>query len=254
MKSQPQLLKKSPQRQLSNLLQFASKMFWIILGAFILMLIITRSDSGIPLLLGVIVAIILYKITRKLAFGKSKPIRVTLWILMALGAYFAYVTIWWQWGAVQVELLRYLLEQPDKEFQRLLAKDTYGSKTSPQETYQMYLDALRKGDIDLAVKYFVPGNDQKNRKEFFERLKALGSFEKWVGALGDWSTCKEVKAKDWMGGIRKSYECAFTVSEPINMGESIFGGERIIQPGSWTSVEDFVFIESSGLWKLTVNY
>ena len=35
-------------------------------------------------------------------------------------------------------------------------KDTYGGNT-PQETWNMFIDALEKGDVELASKYFVVG-------------------------------------------------------------------------------------------------
>lgn len=38
--------------------------------------------------------------------------------------------------------------------------DTYGGKT-PQETLQMYIDAVEKGDYELASKYFIGGNQEK---------------------------------------------------------------------------------------------
>lgn len=41
-----------------------------------------------------------------------------------------------------------------EETERLLAEDTYGGDT-PEETFAMFLDALRAGDVDLASKYFV---------------------------------------------------------------------------------------------------
>lgn len=39
-------------------------------------------------------------------------------------------------------------------YDRALKEDTYGGKT-PEETLQLFIDALKKEDIDLAVKYFV---------------------------------------------------------------------------------------------------
>mgnify|MGYP001562286652 CR=1 FL=1 len=48
-----------------------------------------------------------------------------------------------------VERFQESLEEPYK-------KDTYGGKT-PEETWAMYLDALKKGDIELAIKYYAIG-------------------------------------------------------------------------------------------------
>ncbi len=60
--------------------------------------------------------------------------------------------------------------QENWEAQRLQAQwekpyreDTYGGKT-PEETYDMFLDALRKGDTTLASKYFVVDEQSKWKK------------------------------------------------------------------------------------------
>ncbi|MBI2451439.1 MAG: hypothetical protein HYV52_03910 [Parcubacteria group bacterium] len=52
---------------------------------------------------------------------------------------------------------RYSQEKAQKklveEMNRPYLEDTYGGKT-PEETFAMFLDALKKGDIELASKYF----------------------------------------------------------------------------------------------------
>src|SRR3989344_9643294 len=48
----------------------------------------------------------------------------------------------------------------------LYKKDTYGGKM-PEETLQLFIDALKKGDTDLAAKYFVP----EKQKQEAEGLK-----------------------------------------------------------------------------------
>ena len=47
------------------------------------------------------------------------------------------------------------------------AKDTYGGKT-PEETYSMFLDALKKKDIELASKYFVLNKQDQYKKALSE--------------------------------------------------------------------------------------
>ncbi|MBI1957439.1 MAG: hypothetical protein HYS44_03220 [Candidatus Niyogibacteria bacterium] len=41
------------------------------------------------------------------------------------------------------------------ELERLYAEDTYGGQT-PEETLQLFIDALKAGDIELASRYFLP--------------------------------------------------------------------------------------------------
>lgn len=61
----------------------------------------------------------------------------------------------------------YQVEQYYKELEALYANDTYGGST-PEETLQLFIDALKKGDVDLASRYFV-----------------IEEQKKWVDKLGD---------------------------------------------------------------------
>jgi len=60
-------------------------------------------------------------------------------------------------------------EEGLKQYYKVLEEDTYGGKT-PQETLDMFISALEKGDIDLAAKYFAL-DDNLSRKEAEEGLK-----------------------------------------------------------------------------------
>lgn len=52
--------------------------------------------------------------------------------------------------------------------------DTYGGET-PEETLQLFIDALKKGDIELASKYFVI-EDQEKFSEDLEEMKNEDNF------------------------------------------------------------------------------
>lgn len=43
--------------------------------------------------------------------------------------------------------------------------DTYGS-TTPEGTLELFVDALKKGDAELAAKYFVPEKKESQQKTF----------------------------------------------------------------------------------------
>ncbi len=49
-----------------------------------------------------------------------------------------------------------------EDYERAMA-DTYGGKT-PQETLQMYIEAVEKGDYELASKYFIGDYQEKELK------------------------------------------------------------------------------------------
>lgn len=70
-----------------------------------------------------------------------------------------FILVWWVGSAVYSGWMGYKWEKQTEEFQLALSKpyreDTYGGKT-PEETWGMFLDALKKGDVELASKYIVP--------------------------------------------------------------------------------------------------
>ena len=57
-----------------------------------------------------------------------------------------------------------LKKAEQEDYKRAMA-DTYGGKT-PQETLQMYIDAVEKGDYELASKYFIGDNQEKELRSF----------------------------------------------------------------------------------------
>ena len=65
----------------------------------------------------------------------------------------------------------YVWEKKTNDFQMALSKpyreDVYGGKT-PEETWALFLDALKKKDVELASKYFVP-EKQVEWKEIIEK-------------------------------------------------------------------------------------
>ncbi len=90
---------------------------------------------------------------------------------------------------------------------RELAESKLGGKT-PQETWNLYLDTLAKGDIDTAVQYWVP----EKRKDIGKVLND----EKRAGVLGK-------RAKN----IDKNLSQAIDKNKSIGQDEKIFSYEYI---------------------------
>ena len=68
--------------------------------------------------------------------------------------------------------------QKVKEIQKQYQNDTYGGDT-PEETLQLFVEALKKGDTDLASKYFVI-DEQEDQRQKLERIKVKGFLDKMV--------------------------------------------------------------------------
>src|SRR3989344_979801 len=96
-------------------------------------------------------------------WGKYVKILVGIVAVIALvSAVFAGWGVFKQWQVRRgVENFAETLKRLEQEDYRRAMADTYGGKT-PQETLQMYIDAVEKGDYELASKYLVEikGNEE----------------------------------------------------------------------------------------------
>lgn len=84
---------------------------------------------------------------------------------------------------------------------KTLTEDTYGGKT-PQETLDMFIDALEKGDIELAGKYFIL-DDNLSRQKWENALKdsnEKGEIPKIIGLL------KKLEASSEQSILETEYE------------------------------------------------
>ena len=65
-----------------------------------------------------------------------------------------------------------------EDLKKLYEADTYGGKT-PEETLALFIDALKKGDTDLAAKYvFI--DDQENGRADLLQAKTTGNLNKVI--------------------------------------------------------------------------
>lgn len=78
-------------------------------------------------------------------------------------------------GQWKVGNLAEALKKAEEEDYKLALADTYGGKT-PQETLDMFIDAVEKGDYELASKYFVI----PKQEEWGDNLKAAKNIEEFL--------------------------------------------------------------------------
>lgn len=87
--------------------------------------------------------------------------------LFLLGA-----VVWLLRGAPGVPRPKSELEKAARELERPFREDPYGGNT-PEETIQLFVGALRKGDTELASKYFSPDKQEEWAKNL-KKIKARG--------------------------------------------------------------------------------
>lgn len=129
--------------------------------------------------------------------SKGKTPRA-FWLVIALLVFFVFVIgVYAYWNAnysPEARSARETKKQYEqyekgmKEYEEAMKADTYGGKT-PEETLQMFIEALKAGDVELASKYFALGSNGEsylNRKKWEDGLrkaKEEGRLEEIVGYL-----------------------------------------------------------------------
>ncbi len=86
------------------------------------------------------------------------------------------------------------LERWEESLRKPYKEDIYGGKT-PEETWQMFLDALRKEDIDLASKYFDVEHQGKVR-QVLKKIKQENKLTNWIKELEILEKDKNVLPQD----------------------------------------------------------
>lgn len=114
------------------------------------------------------------------------------------------------------------------EYYQKFAEDTYGGKT-PQETLDMFIEALEKGDIDLASKYFAL-DDNLSRKKWEDALKTQANDGKMQDLI---NITKQFKPASNQINLNTIYEFV------------VIGSDGLVK----YSVE-MEYNEYSGVWKI----
>jgi len=92
-------------------------------------------------------------------------------IIIAAGGFF----VWNRYFSSSAQLNRQTQENYQKyldwqaKYEKAMREDTFGGKT-PEETLQMFIDALKKGDVDLASKYFMLDESGNVNNEIISNL------------------------------------------------------------------------------------
>ncbi|MBI2057783.1 MAG: hypothetical protein HYT63_02245 [Candidatus Yanofskybacteria bacterium] len=150
-------------------------------------------------------------------------------------------------NAVQGKLEAWKYERLVKKMEAPYKNDKYGGKT-PEETFDLFLEALRKEDIELASKYFVI-------KKQDEWKKTLGKYRD-SNLLASLTNEFQINRKDWQleendGNVARFKYFFILESEeeelPLGNGKT----QKITRPaGRYSS--DVIFEKYlSGVWKIS---
>lgn len=106
--------------------------------------------------------------------------RYTKIIIFTCTSLILFIFLIWVCCSVYFTWQGYIFEKKIEEFQAALSQpyrdDIYGGQT-PQETWNLFLSALRKNDIDLASKYFVLEKQSNWKRIIEDTIKEKGAID-----------------------------------------------------------------------------
>jgi len=140
-------------------------------------------------------------------------------------------------------------ENFNKGLEDYFKNDTYGGKT-PQETYALYIEALKRGDTETASFYFY-WERQVEQKKKLDELKAKGELEKYIADLPKWAELKEEEYS-----VKETRQ--FVLTEISTKPETVKlpdgkGGyiTKTFPPGEYVSFSvTFQLNKSANIWKI----
>lgn len=124
------------------------------------------------------------------------------------------------------------IQEREKEYEA----DTYGGET-PQQTYKMFLEALKKEDIDLASKYFIL-DKQQEYKQFFTDIKNNNKWDEMMRDLLKPDNQKGQMKENHTYVIRVYNNEHYLIAQPIlRIPFSLIGAEKKPLSNIWKMVE-----------------
>lgn len=162
---------------------------------------------------------------------------------LVYSAYFLFGDYYWSWK----------IGRDYKKFEQgyldFLKSDTYGGKT-PEETYNKFVNTLRAGNIEEAVKYFY-WEKQGKEKERFQKMEEEGKLEEYVKKLPEWGKMREEEY--WDTNIKRFILTRISTSpEKVKIPDGRGGYlEKEFPPGESVvfSVE-FYLNKQAEIWKI----
>ncbi len=165
-------------------------------------------------------------------FASKKFVIAFLAIIMVVaGGYFVWDRYFSETGKARRRLTEQVeaYQKQEKTYIEAMTADTYGGKT-PKETLDLFVAAVRKGDTELASKYFL--------------LDEKASREKWLIFLNN------IKAKDLLNQMADDISKFAKPLDSTSSDKNVFSFGLFDENGGIAISIDMRINKYSGLWKI----
>jgi len=107
---------------------------------------------------------------------KSKKIKFIIWFIVLLFGVYALIWVYENYFSEKAKETKQQQKNYEKylawksSYEKAMSEDTYGGKT-PEETLNLFVEALKKEDLELASKYFVLNSNGERDPKWLEALQ-----------------------------------------------------------------------------------
>jgi hypothetical protein len=141
----------------------------------------------------------------------------------------------------------------NKAIEEMFKADTYGGKT-PEETFNLFVDALKKEDVDLAVKYIVLDIERRQRYyDEFNEMKKNGKLKEYGEKLPKWEEFKQIKDdyNDWRSRAEIKHFLYYSETRTVDLPDGAGGYiKTVLPPGNYTDYRIVFVKNSNNVWKI----
>jgi len=145
------------------------------------------------------------------------------------------------------------MEKFNKAIEEMFSEDIDGGET-PEQTFNLFVDALKNNDVDLAVKYFVL--DVERRQKYYDEFNALkqeGKLEAYVEGLPKWEEFEQVKDdyNNWENRAMVEHASYYSNFEIVNLPDGAGGYiETELPPGNYVDYSVIFIKNQNNIWKI----
>jgi hypothetical protein len=131
--------------------------------------------------------------------------------------------------------------------------DTDGGAT-PEETFNLFVSALKNENIDLAVKYIVLDVERRQRYyDDFNKMKEEGKLREYAEKLPTWDKWDQIKDNynNWENRATIESSSYYSKSETINLPDGAGGYlETELPPGDYVDYSMILVKNQNNIWKI----
>lgn len=133
----------------------------------------------------------------------------------------------------------------EREWNNYFKNDKFGGAT-PEETYKMFVNELKRGNIENASQYFY-WEKQIDEQDRLQKMKDEGKLEEYINNLPKWSDLKE---EEYSVSDERQYSYQVVYPNETKIYDPLSEKEITFPAGIGKSIINFQLNKQANIWKI----